>query len=425
MRIISLHAENIKKVVAVDINPSGDVVKISGANGNGKTSVLDCIYWALKGTAGIQGQPIRAGQEKARIKLNMGEIIVERRFTEKGTSLIVENAEGSRFQSPQKMLDEMLGALSFDPLAFSRMKPVDQFNELRRIIKLDIDIDELDRLNAGDYQKRTDINREAKSLRAQAEAISIHGILVEDIDENAILDRIENAGEKNSSIESQRQRRLQSQRSVDEKKANANTLRAKAAELRAQADRADAQAKEADEQATGLQEVLDEMSPLPAAVDISELRAELDNARLENGKRQNLVKRREIEKQAEELEANSTKITERMEARTKTKNDAIAAVKMPVDGLGFGNGIVFYNGVPFDQASSAEQLRVSVAIAMQANPKIRIIRITDGSLLDENSMAMIAEMAGDQDYQVWVELVDTSGKIGIVIEDGAVAAVNE
>ena len=37
------------------------------------------------------------------------------------------------------MLDDLLGALSFDPLAFSRMKPRDQFDELRRIVKLDID----------------------------------------------------------------------------------------------------------------------------------------------------------------------------------------------------------------------------------------------------------------------------------------------
>jgi hypothetical protein len=37
---------------------------------------------------------------------------------------------------------------------------------------------------------------------------------------------------------------------------------------------------------------------------------------------------------------------------------------------------------------------------------------------------MIAEMAKAQDYQVWVERVDTSGKIGVVIEDGQVVAVD-
>jgi hypothetical protein len=83
---------------------------------------------------------------------------------------------------------------------------------------------------------------------------------------------------------------------------------------------------------------------------------------------------------------------------------------------------VTYRGLPFDQASSAEQLRVSVAIAMAAHPKLRVLRIKDGSLLDERSLAMLEEMAEAADYQVWVERVDTSGAVGIVMEDGAIVA---
>ena len=109
-----------------------------------------------------------------------------------------------------------------------------------------------------------------------------------------------------------------------------------------------------------------------------------------------------------------------MEQRAATAREAIAAAKMPVAGLGFGDGVVTYNDIPFDQASSAEQLRVSLAIAMAANPKLRVIRIEDGSLLDEDSLAQIAAMAKDHDYQVWIERVETSGKVGFVIEDGHV-----
>ena len=114
-----------------------------------------------------------------------------------------------------------------------------------------------------------------------------------------------------------------------------------------------------------------------------------------------------------------------MDARAKQKQDAIAGAAMPVDGLGFGAGVVTYNGVPFDQASSAEQLRVSMGIAIAANPKLRVIRITDGSLLDEDSLAAIGEMAKAADFQVFVEVVDSSGTVGIVIEDGLVASTPE
>lgn len=62
---------------------------------------------------------------------------------------------------------------------------------------------------------------------------------------------------------------------------------------------------------------------------------------------------------------------------------------------------------------------------MAANPKLRVLRIRDGSLLDKKSLGLIAAMADDQDFQVWIEAVDTTGKVGIFMEDGAVAKMNE
>jgi Mor family transcriptional regulator len=38
-------------------------------------------------------------------------------------------------------------------------------------------------------------------------------------------------------------------------------------------------------------------------------------------------------------------------------------------------------------------------------------------------MAIIEKMAKDNDYQVWCELVDESGGVGIYIEDGEVKNV--
>jgi hypothetical protein len=78
------------------------------------------------------------------------------------------------------------------------------------------------------------------------------------------------------------------------------------------------------------------------------------------------------------------------------------------------------NGHPFVQASDAEQLRASIAIAISMNPQIRVIRVRDGSLLDEDSIKLVAELAEANDCQVWLERVDSSGKIGFVLEDGHV-----
>ena len=78
------------------------------------------------------------------------------------------------------------------------------------------------------------------------------------------------------------------------------------------------------------------------------------------------------------------------------------------------------NGVPFDQASDAEQLRVSTQIAIALNPQLRVIRIRDGSLLDDDAMKQLAEIADKNDFQIWIERVRSDDKVGFVIEDGHV-----
>ena len=77
--------------------------------------------------------------------------------------------------------------------------------------------------------------------------------------------------------------------------------------------------------------------------------------------------------------------------------------------------------MPFSQASSAEQIRVSLAMAMSLNPKLRVIRILDGSLLDADNLALITEAAVAADYQVWIERVSDPSETAVVIEDGEVA----
>src|SRR5262245_45260325 len=114
MKIIQLTAENVKRLKLVNITPKGEYVEITGKNGSGKTSVLDSIWWALGGKADIQAQPIRRGADKASIRLDLGSMVVERKFLSSGaTTITVKNAEGAIYPSPQAMLDELIGRLSF------------------------------------------------------------------------------------------------------------------------------------------------------------------------------------------------------------------------------------------------------------------------------------------------------------------------
>lgn len=84
MKIIKLQSENVKKLKAVEITPDGNLVVIGGNNAQGKTSVLDSITMSLAGKSAIPAQPIRTGEDKARVVCELDDLIVTRTFTAAG-----------------------------------------------------------------------------------------------------------------------------------------------------------------------------------------------------------------------------------------------------------------------------------------------------------------------------------------------------
>lgn len=415
MRIKNFQAENFKKLVVVEIEPDGNLVQITGENGNGKTSVLDAIWVALAGLSVSPEKPIRDGQTQARIRIDMGEIVVTRTFKEKEggytSSIRVENADGTALASPQALLDGLMGHLTFDPMAFSRLDSKGKFEALRRFVP-DVDFDMIDAENKADYAARTDLNRKAKEADTLARNITFErGLPADRIDESALTDELQKAAEFNANIEMRKNNRANMVKTNAERQKELDRLAQEITRLQNQFHELTA-AIDAD------QKKLASAPPLPEPVDVSKAREKLDEAKRVNGQIALREEQAEHKLIAEEIEKQAAVLTEKMKKRDEDKKAKIAAAKLPVEGIGFGEGSVLLNDQPFSQASDAEQLRASIAIAMGLNPKLRIIRVRDGSLLDKKSMAILAEMADKQDYQVWIERVDDSGKVGFVLEDG-------
>lgn len=426
LRIVQLTASNFKRLTAVQITPAGSLVQITGKNAAGKSSVLDAIFAAFDNTKLGSSMPIRKGANKAIIKLDLGEIVIERRFTASGTTLTIESAEGAAFKSPQKLLDSLLGALSFDPLDFTRMKPREQYDLLRSLVKLDVDIDLLKAQNEADFTKRTNINREVKFLQAQVDSIEIPAIVLppEKISEADLLDEIQMAGEANTMLERRKAERLSRLSRAESLCTEGSRLRLHAIDLRKEADLADQQADARMNEAKSISDAIDAAAPIPEPTDTTALRAQLDEAKGINALIDKRASKAQFQANLAAEEKKAQGFTEAIEARNNLAAQAIEKAEMPIPGLGFGDGIVLLNGVPFDQASSAVALKASLAIAMKANPTIRVIRIQHGNDLDAANMAVVAQMAEDNGYQFWIERVRDDKAIGVVIEDGEVVAVN-
>lgn len=440
MRIVKFTAENIKKLKAVEITPTGDLIEVTGPNGQGKSSVLDAIYYALKGAAAdVPSAVVRQGEESATVKLDLGELIVTRKFLPSGsTSLVVQAANGARFPSPQRMLDDLIGALSFDPLGFIRMKPREQLESLRSVVKLDRDLDVLDGEIKRIFEERTATNRIVRELETRIAALPRVPAEIpnQPININDLIKELNEAGTFNTKREAEIARRKEIETHFTNGHATAKHWGDKAGSIFADAEEeceriraaATKKVEEAVEtrnkfmaQAMEEEKQFRALPPIPEAIDTAESLAAVSQAQAINKQVELKLKRVELQDKLKEEQAKADDQTERIESNKLLKTQTIASALMPVDGLSFGDGEVLYQGLPLAVASSAEQLRVSVALAMSANPKLRVLRVKDGSLLDEANLKLLAEMATERDYQVWVERVeDSKGRPCVVMEDGTV-----
>lgn len=411
-KIIRLESTNYKRLKAVLIEPDkdGNLVIVAGKNGQGKTSILDSITAALGGVnAKTTPKPIRDGEERAEIVLETEDLVVTRRFTASGSTLTVKSPDGAVYPKGQAKLDDLLGKLSLDPLAFTQLSDRDQLATLLDLVELPFDPDKLAAERKDLFDRRTDANRTVKELTARAAAYSSRpaDLPDEEVSVSALLNEYRTAEAWEQEVKAAKdnvQRWAENNRALAERIAQ---LQEELARDRKQ--EADAIHLAADYEA------------LPA-VDVAHIQTQIDGAEQINAavRRHKTGEKVRADLTVAQQEAES--LAEGIKSIDVQKAAGLAAAKFPIEGLGFDESGVTYQGVPFKQASGAEQLRVSLAMAIALNPKLRVIRIADGSLLDSDNLALVESIARENDYQVWIEMVGDGDGRGIVIEDGSIRA---
>lgn len=395
MKIIGLQAENVKRLKAVSIEPDGTLQVIAGKNGAGKSSLLDSVFMALGGgdASKTTTMPIRQGERKARVRLDLGDLIVTRTWTQAGTKLKVEGKDGSEYKSPQTLLDSLVGKIGFDPLEFTRMSARKQRELLLEL--LGIDLDSLDAERAEVYRKRTDLGRDLKALGEIPEAPD--DAPTDEKSASELIEQIQHAERVNR----QRQHDLEE---LSEAIQGAERLRAQLKEIEARIG----VLRDAENEG--------ELDP----IDVSTMQDELAGIEEYNRRARANAAAKEKALQASKLNRKISKATQRIAAIDREKQETIEQADFPVAGLGFDEDGVTLNGLPFEQASSAEQIKVSVAIGMALNPDLRVLMVKDGSLLDSDSLRSLYDMAVEHDHQVLVEAVFSDDPAAIQIEDGEV-----
>ena len=408
MKIIELKSSNIKRIKAVELklDEKNNVVMITGRNGQGKTSILDSIWYALAGKKAIQDKPIRDGEEKGEIEVDVDGYIIKRTFTDKGSYLTVNNQEGAKYSNPQEFLDYIMGNLSFDPLEFSRLDNKKKIEELTKIVGLDINTFEQRKKEL--TQERLIIGREMKTIGVPNEENIAQALKLKGKEEVSVAELSKQVQEANTVhiafIHAQSQIKI----------AN-DSIAAKQKQI----EQLQNEIKKHEFDIAEQQNVKD------TEVDVESLKKQIQNAEAENALIREAKNLLAINEKAMAKREEYTRLTGLIVVNEEEKKIKLAEAKMPIKGLSWEEDKVLYNNIPYEQISAAEQLRVSMAIAMASNPKLKVILIRDGSLLDKDNMKVIEEMARDKDFQVWIERVDDSGKVGIYIEDGEIKKINQ
>lgn len=432
-RVIRIAAENVKRLEAVEISPAGAVTKIGGANAAGKSSTLDALWYAFGGRRVIPAEVIRRGEVRAEVRVILGGIdttgtsadrvyIIERtwhRDNEIGEDIRsqirvkvdIGDGQTAAVSSPQRFLDDIAGQLGiWDPHDFIRtLGPaqvallVSKFCDADTVAALDV---ELEQMQHDRRRIRQEIGGSRQTL-ADIEA-ALGGEAAECPPDP--LPELETARERRDNWDAL-QRRLEAD--ARELVAAENDITERAAALETATARRD-----------NIRRRLAENRPDPdteppavtAAAYQSALAASTTRAAwLENHQRRSEL----AETLASDVE--SFELLDADIARLRGERaECLHVISDLVPGLivageGKDTGLRYHDTALAD-CSSAEQIRIGVALAMASDPPLRIIRISDGSLMDPASMAQINELAVDNDFQIWIEVVGNDADI--IIEEG-------
>ena len=413
LSIINLQIRNFMRVEAVEISPNGlPVIQITGKNANGKTSVINAIWAALcwRAAAGSIPEPIRRGQESAQVRIDLGDLIVTRIWKEGGkSSLTVTTREGAKYPSPQSVLDKLVSEIGFDPLEFCRMQPRDQRTTLMNLLKIDFTTFEEER--AGLLQEKNTAAAQITGLYQQLREIPDipEGTPNEEISASDLLKQLQDA---QKTINEHTQRQAQCRVLYTEVE---NTTK-KIGDLENEIKRLREHLKNKDAEYQALRPiVLGFQRP-----DIEGLNKQLGNIESINKQVRQKQQKTSVLNRLQQAEAKVDQISNAIGDIDLDKKDALASATFPVPGLGFDESGISFNGVPFAQASTAEQIRISIAMGIALNPDLRVLLIRDGNALDSDSLQIVEEMAREFEMQIFMERVDESGQLGIVIEEGTV-----
>ena len=399
LKLLELEIHNVRGVRHVHIFGK-QINEIAGANHQGKSSVLESIDMLFCGKKATGDKPLRDGEEDGYIrgKVGSGEedvvFVATRTFTAKKNELKITSMDGVK--RGQDQLDRLINKKTIDPLLLMRAKPEERLEQIRSLIPEET-ITELNKLE-GEIQVAEDERKDAKKSLAKIGAIS-KVEKIEEVDVSELMGEMQENEKHNSA-----------QRAIGQSFKDAANIQGNL-----------------DQKITELQKQYDEItakleampSPHPF-INLDAIATKIKQAGETNKAAQQYKQYlAQVEEKAKRAQA-VNELEEKVRALHDNRKELKDGIELPVDGLVIDAGDLRLGNIPFGELSTSEKMDLCTILSMNLNPALRIIRIQDGSLLDQDSYRRMVNLILERGYQAWIETVGGGHGDALILKAGEV-----
>lgn len=411
--IVGLEVSNFRRLRAAHVEyvPGTGLVRVTGKNAAGKTSLLKAIAGALGGAGQVHEDSLHEGAEDGRVILRLSNgYTVERRHTAanpKGSLVVVGPDEG---RHSQRKLNEWLGERSFDPLAFYSLSPDRQRDTLFAIGTdpgLPKKLQDVRAEYRQTYDERTPVISRIRELRKVEKPA---GERPEPVDTSAELARLRELNEAARQLRDLKRDLDEADRRYREATSEVRRLEDQLRMARQKEENALRVYKAARQEWESIADPAEEIEAVTARLD----QVSAINAALEPWKR--------WESASAELEAlarTEEDLTAQLGSLKRREADLLEKAGIPVPGLSFGDaGEPLLNGKPLALASGAERIEVSVRVALAADPHLKVCLLDEANDLDLDAVERLDALAKEHGFQIWAVRIGLEGPGEVVVDDG-------
>jgi predicted ATP-dependent endonuclease of OLD family len=403
VKINTLEIENVKRVKAVTLEPSANGLTILGGNnGQGKTSVLDAICWAV---GGAKFKPTSAARDGAytdphiKITLSNG-LVVER--AGKNSALKVLDPAGNK--AGQALLDSFISELALDLPKFLNASDKDKADTLLRIIGVGEQLTAFEQDERRLYDKRHAIGQIADQKKKYAEEMpGWDGVPEEPVSASELILQQQEILRKNAENQ-----RLRTERDrCEDALVKAQMALQEAKQALAKADYDVRQARKSAE------DLHDE-----STAEIERSIAQIDEI---NAKVRDNIAKAKAKQEAAALSKQYDDLTTEIECIRTARFELLRSAALPLPGLSVEDGKLLYNGKAWDCMSGAEQLIVATAIVRKLKPDCGFVLLDKLEQMDVQTLADFGAWLEVEGLQAIATRVSTGDECSVIIEDGYIA----